>query len=99
MGDRSAAQYVEVNDTEVKIVNKGLLDKTRRLAAVIGPTGAGKSTMCNTLYHIAFGTKSSFFEPRYACLVACWFELFLVSLSYLFFLCCSCDVISLILIR
>jgi ABC-type branched-subunit amino acid transport system ATPase component len=66
MGERSAAQYVEVNDNEVKIVNKGLLDKARRLVAVIGPTGAGKSTMCNTLYHIAFGTNDSFFEPRHA---------------------------------
>jgi ABC-type lipoprotein export system ATPase subunit len=60
-----ATQYVEVNDNEVKIVNQNLLENTRRLVAVIGPTGAGKSTMCNTLYHIAFGTKNSFFEPRY----------------------------------
>lgn len=36
---RAASQFVEVNDNEVKIVNKSLLDKTRKLVAVIGPTG------------------------------------------------------------
>jgi len=65
MSAKLAAQYVEVNDDEVKIVNKTLLNKARQLVAVIGPTGAGKSTMCNTLYHIAFGTKSSFFSAKF----------------------------------
>lgn len=36
---RAATQFVEVNDNEVKIVDKSLLDKTRQLVAVIGPTG------------------------------------------------------------
>lgn len=59
----SAAQYVEVDDEVVRIVDKTLVDQNRYLVAVVGPPGAGKSTTCNTLYHIAFGSKASFFEP------------------------------------
>jgi len=59
----SAAQYVEVSDDWVSIVDPELLDQARYLVAVFGPTGAGKSTLCNTFYHITFGSTNSFFEP------------------------------------
>jgi hypothetical protein len=67
MGDAyhhgSAAQYVEVDEDVVRIVDENLIDQNRYLVAVVGPPGAGKSTTCNTLYHIAFGSTDSFFEP------------------------------------
>lgn len=58
-----AAQYVEVQEDYVGIVDKDLIDHKRHLVAVVGPPGAGKSTLCNTLYHIAFGAQQTFFEP------------------------------------
>jgi GTPase SAR1 family protein len=59
----SASQFVEVDEEAVRIVDTTLVDQQRSLVAVVGPPGAGKSTLCNTLYHIAFGSEDSFFEP------------------------------------
>jgi len=60
---QNVTQFLEVKGDQVHCKNPQSIENIRSLVACIGPPGAGKSTLCNSLFSVEHGSKLTFFEP------------------------------------